>query len=93
MALLWSVDSLETIGGHPCTVYGSPRVIDTPHGKAVEFSGNGDGIILPVNPVEGLESFTVEVLFLPYGEGPQEQRFFHLQEDAQPDNRLLLETR
>lgn len=93
MALLWSVDSTETIGGHPCTVHGSPRVIDTPLGKAVEFTGDGDGLTLAFSPLAGLESFTVEVLFLPYSGGPQEQRFVHLQEDATPDNRLLMETR
>lgn len=93
MALFWHVDSTETIGGFPCTVHGSPTVIDTPEGKAVEFSGNGDGIVLPTNPLEGMESFTVEVLFLPYSGGPHEQRFFHLQEDDEPGNRLLLETR
>lgn len=40
-----------------------------------------------------MEEFTVEVLFRPYSGGPHEQRFFHLQEDDEPGNRLLLETR
>jgi hypothetical protein len=94
MAQLWSVDSTETIGGYPCTVHGSPRVIDTAQGKAVEFqAATSDGLVLPTNPIHGLESFTVEVIFCPYSGGPHEQRFFHLQEDTKPNNRLLLETR
>jgi hypothetical protein len=45
MAQLWAVESTERIGGFPCTVHGSPVVIDTPEGKAVEFSGDGDGLV------------------------------------------------
>ena len=38
----WAIDSVNEIGGHPVEVFGAPRVIDTPEGPAVEFSGDGE---------------------------------------------------
>src|SRR5262245_23889226 len=35
---VWTFDRVDRIGGHSTTVLGSPRVIDTPLGKAVEFN-------------------------------------------------------
>ncbi len=55
-ATVWQVDSLERIGGHPVTVLGSPRVVATPAGKAVEFDGVDDGLVLDVNAIAGLGS-------------------------------------
>jgi hypothetical protein len=34
-ATVWTFDSIDSIGGHPTTILGSPRVVDTPIGKAV----------------------------------------------------------
>ena len=94
-ATIWAIDSVSSIGGHDVTVFGSPRIIDTPAGKAVEFNGDGDGLLIPgCNPCEGLASFTAEMIFMPYSNGPQEQRFFHMQESGEGNgNRVLLETR
>ncbi|MFC1462975.1 LamG-like jellyroll fold domain-containing protein [Verrucomicrobiota bacterium] len=89
---LWAVDNLGSIGGHEPEVVGSPRVIDTDGGKAVEFDGRGDALVLDVNPLAGLREFTVEVEFRPDANGPAEQRFFHIQETGS-ENRVLLETR
>ena len=36
---VWDVDSLDFVGGHEVTVVGSPRVVDTSRGKALEFDG------------------------------------------------------
>jgi hypothetical protein len=88
----WILDNLKTIGGHEPTVAGSPRIIDTAYGKAIEFDGVDDALFLEVNPLAGMDTFTIEVLFSPYADGPKEQRFFHLQE-ADSDNRVLFETR
>lgn len=90
--VVWQLDNLETIGGHPVTVIGSPDIIETPEGKALAFDGYADGIEIGVHPLEGAEAFTLEVVFRPDGDGPQAQRFFHLQEDG-VDNRILVETR
>ena len=44
------MDSLETIGGHPITVAGAPRLVDTPLGwRGLEFDGAGDGIFMRQN--------------------------------------------
>ncbi len=88
----WRIDNLETVGGHPITTLGAPKVIDAPGGRAVAFGGEGDALLLNTHPLVGLDRFTVEVLFRPDADGPVEQRFLHLQEDGSED-RLLFETR
>lgn len=88
----WHVNNLEEIGGHQLTVEGDPKLIDTPFGKAVEFDGVDDGIFLDVHPLDGMTTFTVEVVFKPYKDGAAEQRFFHMQEDPSQE-RVMFETR
>lgn len=89
---MWRLDNLENIGGHPVTVEGEPKVIDTPHGKAIEFDGVDDAIFLDVHPLEGMSTFTAEVVFKPYADGAPEQRFFHMQENGS-ESRVMFETR
>ena len=94
----WTFDRLDRVGGHPVTVLGHPRVIETPQGKAVQFNGVDDAIFLDVHPLAGAETFTWEVVFRPESGGAPEQRFFHLQETdpktgQDTDTRLLFETR
>ena len=96
-AEVWTFDRLDRIGGHATTIVGHPRVIRTPLGKAVEFSG-ADALFVGAHPLAGAESFTWEVLFNPYKGGNPAQRFFHLSEQdprtgADTDNRLLFEIR
>jgi hypothetical protein len=88
---VWTLDRLDRIGGHPTTVLGNPRVVDTPLGKAVEFDGVDDALMVDVHPLAGAETFTWEAVFRPDG-GRAEQRWFHLQE-AGSDNRMLFEIR
>jgi hypothetical protein len=76
----WRFDRLDQIGGHPTTILGHPRVIDTPERKAVEFNGKDDALFVDVHPLAGAETFTWEVVFRPDLGGAAEQRFFHLQE-------------
>ncbi len=94
----WTFHRLDQIGGHPATILGHPRVIDTPQGKAVQFNGIDDAIFLDVHPLAGAETFTWEVVFRPDSGGAPEQRFFHLQETdpktgTDTGARLLFETR
>jgi hypothetical protein len=91
-ALVWPLDNLSTIGGHAVKVVGSPKVVDTDVGKAIEFNGKTDGLFLDVNPIAGLKAFTVEVVFAPASEGVEEQRFLHIAETGS-ENRLMMETR
>jgi hypothetical protein len=88
----WIVDNVSTINGHKVSVVGSPRIVQTPIGAAVEFNGSSDGLFVDANPIEGLPQFTVEVLFEPAADGPAEQRFLHLSETGS-ESRLLMETR
>jgi len=90
--VIWELDNLEEIGGHKVTVLGDPKVIDTPHGTALEFDGVDDGIVLDVHPLAGMSEFTVEVIFQPYADGLAEQRFFHMQEHGTTE-RVMFETR
>jgi hypothetical protein len=91
-AVVWNFDRLDSIGGRKPALVGTPRVIETPQGKAVEFDGKGDGLFLPASPLAGLPQFTAEIVFRPSAGGPKEQRFFHVQEE-EGENRLLFETR
>jgi acetyl esterase/lipase len=88
----WRVDNLERIGGHPVTVVGAPSIVDSDRGPAVRFDGVDDGLLIPSNPLAGLRSFTVDVLFQPASGGPAEQRFVHF-EEAATGNRALVELR
>src|SRR5262245_5813553 len=90
--VVWNVDNLESIGGHKVRVVGKPRVIETDRGKAIEFDGKGDGLIVAANPLTGLKEVTVEVIFRLAAGGPKEQRFLHFQQKESED-RLLFETR
>jgi hypothetical protein len=89
---VWTLDRLGSIGGFAPVVVGSPRVVDTDRGRAVQFDGVGDGLEVPALVLAGRGEFTLEVVFRPDADGPPEQRFLHLQEDAS-QSRFLIETR
>jgi hypothetical protein len=89
---VWNFDSITRIGGHAVTAEGHPRVISTPAGKAVEFSGVEDALFLDVHPLAGAATFTWEVIFRPDAGGAAEERFFHFQENG-TDTRMLFEIR
>ena len=88
---VWTFDRLDRIGGHPATTLGKPRVVDTPVGKAIEFDGVGDALMIDAHPLAGAETFTLEAIFRPDG-GDQAQRWLHLQETGS-DDRMLFELR
>ena len=92
----WTFDRLDRIGGHATEIFGDPRVIDTPHGKAIEFDGDDDAILLDIHPLADAETFTWEAVFRPDGDAV-EQRWFHLNENpatgADGENRMLFEIR
>jgi alpha/beta superfamily hydrolase len=88
---LWTFDRVDRIGGHPVTVEGKPRVIESPVGAALEFDGVDDALFVEAHPLAGAAAFTWEAIFRPDG-GDEAQRWFHLQESG-TDNRLLFELR
>lgn len=93
----WTFDRLDRIGGHSTTVLGEPRVIETKIGKAVEFDGVDDALLVDAHPLASAKTFTWEAIFRPDG-GPFEQRWFHLAEQdpktkEDTGNRMLFEIR
>jgi hypothetical protein len=90
--VVWQLDNLQRIGGQPTTVIGAPRLVNTNDGKAIEFDGANDGLLIDANPLQGLTQFTLEVLFQPTSGGAEEQRFVHIEETGSA-NRALIELR
>ncbi|MCC9168203.1 LamG domain-containing protein [Pontibacter sp. XAAS-A31] len=93
---VWHLNSLESIGNHEVSIVGNPKVINVePAGKAVEFDGVDDGLLVDANPITGAEEFTIEVAFKPYASYPEniEQRFLHIQDPNNESRRILIELR
>lgn len=88
---VWHVNGLATIGGHPVTLVGAPKLGPGNGGPALMFDGVKDGVFVPAIPFAGAKKFTIEILFLPAEGGPAEQRFWHAQDTN--DRRALIETR
>src|SRR5471032_960211 len=76
--ITWNINNIHNIGGHPAFAIGTPKVIDTPAGKALEFNG-ANGLILETNPVAGFQNFTIEALIRPDITAPA-SRLFHIGE-------------
>ncbi|MGH9590694.1 MAG: hypothetical protein ACRD25_09870, partial [Terracidiphilus sp.] len=96
-AMVWRFNRTDRIGGNKTEVLGNPRVIETPYGKAVQFNGVDDALLIPQHPLAGASTYTWEVIFRPDG-GAFAQRFFHLQEEdpatgKDTGNRMLFEIR
>lgn len=88
---VWKLVDPAVAGGHKTEVLGAPKVIQEGEAKALCFNGESDGLLVPVNPIEGWSRFTIEILFKPDGTGPEEQRFLHIQDER--GERALIETR
>lgn len=88
---VYTFDDLRSGGGQSQEVVGSPAIVRTNIGTATRFDGESDGLVFAINPLEGSQEFTVEMLIRPDAAGPREQRFLHFQDDA--NARGLLELR
>lgn len=88
---VWRLDQIAQLGGQRVEVLGAPRVAEEDGGSAVHFNGASDGLFVPVNPLAGAAAFTIEACFKPAADGPEAQRFLHLQDE--PGSRALLEIR
>jgi hypothetical protein len=73
----WRFDNTANIGGFQAHVEGSPALVDSPIGKALQFDGVDDTVLIDGRPLVGAEQFTAEVVFRPEG-GQFEQRFMHI---------------
>lgn len=74
----WSADSFDP--SMQVEMLGAPGMIYTSMGTALEFDGKGDAIFVGSVPVKGMEEFTIQMIFKPYGNAPFEQRFMHMGE-------------
>ena len=93
---LWTIDKLVKINNSFTIQQGSPQVKDITGQNSVWFDGIGDGLLVQSNPLEGAESFTVEVIFYPDSIDTSdnfEQRFVHIQNPKNEDQRILIELR
>jgi hypothetical protein len=88
---VWTLRDAAEVAGQATQVVGSPKVAGFGAQSALVFDGKGDGVFVPVNPLQGWNAFTIEVRFRPDGSGGEEQRFLHV-EDARKQ-RVLIETR
>jgi hypothetical protein len=89
---VWTLQDVTTVAGRTTEVVGAPRAAGSGADSAIVFDGKADGVFVPVNPIEGWSTFTIEVRFKQEGAGGgEEQRFLHI-EDARKQ-RVLFETR
>jgi hypothetical protein len=102
---VWRFDNLHRIGEMTPKVEGSPQLVDSPIGKAVQFNGRDTALLFPGRPLVGAKSFTIEAIFRPEG-GDFQQRWMHIAETdpatgldanpggtADPNPRFMFEVR
>ena len=93
----WLMNSLTQTGGHNISVLGTPELVTTEVGQAVDFSGAGERFLVTANPIGTSKEFTVEVIFKPESGEPNitnQPRFIHIQDPADPTaKRIMLEIR
>lgn len=88
----WRFNSLTHLGGHPVTLVGQPRLVDTNLGKAIHFNGygdHGDALFVDGLPLLGTVPYTLEVVFRPASGGAEAQRFFHMQQAGSEARRMF----
>jgi hypothetical protein len=93
---IWDIASLDTIGGHGVTVFGDPQVVPSDIGKAVQFDGVEDQLLVDFNPLKDATEFTVELVFNPDACYPDNTapRFVHIQDPDDPEGkRVMMELR
>jgi len=101
----WRFDNLSRIGDLSPKVEGSPQLVVSPVGKAVQFNGKDTALLFPSRPLVGAKAFTIEAIFRPEG-GDFQQRWMHIAETdpatgldanpagtADPNPRFMFEVR
>jgi hypothetical protein len=76
---VWRFDQTASLGGHAVKALGHPQVIETELGKAIQFNGVDDALMVDVHPLAGAATWTWEMIFRPDADGAAAQRVFHLQ--------------
>lgn len=92
----WHLDNLKEISGHKVTFTGSPVVVQTDFGAAMQFNGVKDKILVDSNPIGDVKEFTVEMVFKPDAafSSNSDPRFLHIQDPNDPlEKRVMMELR
>ena len=89
--ITWKINDTTLINNIIPVVLGSPKIVGDLKGKSLMFDGVDDGLIMPVNPLEGLNSFTIELLFKPAVSDSVAPRMLHIQDNE--GNRCTIELR
>jgi hypothetical protein len=87
----WELSSILESSPQRMTVVGKPEIVYCPYGKAVQFDGQDDAMILDTNLLVNMHQFTIEVIMRPDTNGQREQRFLHFGEVR--GERVMIETR
>jgi hypothetical protein len=100
---IWELKSLKKTGGHYIEVFGTgpdgdkgPEIVKTDRGKAIQFDGIDDRLLVDFNPIGDSKEFTIEVVFKPYPayDISNAPRFIHIQDPGDALNkRVMIELR
>jgi Concanavalin A-like lectin/glucanases superfamily len=94
LPVTWYLNRLDSIGGYSAAIIGDPQIVKDD--KAILFDGINDGLIVHGNPLDKVNSFSIEIILKPLSSSSpenKEQRFFHIQSHANEDCRILVELR
>ena len=80
--IIWKIKDPNLVGGMKPLVLGNPVIKVEGKDSSIYFNGIDDGLIVPVIPIEGWSTFTIEVLFKPESDGPIAPRFIHFEDTA-----------
>ena len=89
--LIWDLTSPDFIAGSLARVIGEPTTEIYDGSNTIAFNGSSDGLLLPVNPLQGSGRFSCTVECFPKAGGDHEQRFLHA--GSVHGDRALLELR
>jgi hypothetical protein len=96
-SVVWELNSLSSIGGNSVTVKGTPKVVETEIGQAVQFSRSPDQLLVNNNPLGTATEWTIETIVKPYDIGSEsdlkEPRYLHVQDPADDTRRITMEMR
>ena len=80
--VVWKIQDTTLIGGMKPAVFGNPKLVRDKSVRALSFDGVDDGLIIPLNPLEGWNEFTIELLFKPDTSTSAQPRIVHIQDEA-----------
>ena len=86
----WKLAELPVVQKGNIEIVGNPKIVKTKLSDAVLFDGD-DGYFSNINPLNGMDSFTLEVVVKPDGDGYKSPRFMHF--GSVGEKRMMCELR